>query len=417
MPGVDPALREAIRAKVLADYGEHTMLPGNKMPRPRRLPTGSLALDYVSGGGYAFAHMSRFWGAYSSGKTLAMFKAFISAQNYGELRYVQLKALSEMAKLSGELKLAKVFADQAKREREYGSLACLFVNAENSLDVKHMERLGIDLSKIDIVTNSQIEGIGEIVYDSLPAYHVIGVDSTTSTMSLDELVNKDNQAKSVIDDTPATGMIRAKKWGINMDWWRSRLSPDNIILMTSHATVKQGVKGMHGSEPEKPPGGRKLFHEPGHILHFMKSSQLKREADGGLKEIKSEARGSETASAFSKFEADGGVLIAKCEKNKVGVEGRTALLHHDKRTGDFDPLWEYERFAAYFGILKKNKGWWTLPDGKKTQKIRALLEEDADLRARIEAVTLRCAEDAEYESNLLAGRAVTLAEVPSAEAV
>ena len=136
MPGVDPALREVIRAKVLADYGEHTMLPGNKMPRPRRLPTGSLALDYVSGGGYAFAHMSRFWGAYSSGKTLAMFKAFISAQNYGELRYVQLKAMSEMAKLAGELKLAKVFADQAKREREYGSLACLFVNAENLGDVR-----------------------------------------------------------------------------------------------------------------------------------------------------------------------------------------------------------------------------------------------------------------------------------------
>jgi RecA/RadA recombinase len=393
------------------------MLPGNKMPRPRRLPPGSLALAYITGGGYAFNHMTRFWGAYSSGKTLAMFKAFVSSQNFGELRYQQLMALAALSEAAGELRMIKIFKDQAKREREYGSLSCLFINAEKSIDVAHMQRLGIDMSKLDVVTNSQIEPIGEIVYESLKAYHVIGIDSTSSTMSLDELVGPNNVQRTVLDDSPTTGMQRAGKWGINMDWWRSRLSPDNIILMTSHATVKQGVKGMHGSEPEKPPGGRKLFHEPGHILHFMKSSQLKREADGGLKEIKSEARGSETASAFSKFEADGGVLIAKCEKNKVGVEGRTALLHHDKRTGDFDPLWEYERFAAYFGILKKNKGWWTLPDGKKTQKIRALLEEDADLRARIEAVTLRCAEDAEYESNLLAGRAVTLAEVPSAEAV
>jgi RecA/RadA recombinase len=417
MPGVDPALREAIRAKVLADYGEHTMLPGNKMPRPRRLPTGSLALDYVSGGGYAFAHMSRFWGAYSSGKTLAMFKAFISAQNYGELRYVQLKALSEMAKLSGELKLAKVFADQAKREREYGSLACLFVNAENSLDVKHMERLGIDLSKIDIVTNSQIEGIGEIVYESLPAYHVIGVDSTTSTMSLDELVNKDNQAKSVIDDTPATGMIRAKKWGINMDWWRSRLTPENIILMTSHATQKIGAKQvMNASVPEHPPGGTKLFHEPGLILHFLKSSDLKRKANGGLEEVSPQARGGgATASAFSKFQAAGGVVVVKCDKNKVGVQGRNVVLHHDKRTGDFDPYWEYEKFASYYKALEKSGTWWVLPDGSKTQQIRSTLEQDASVRSKVEAIVLRCAEDATYESELLAGRGQTaqLVEVAS----
>jgi RecA/RadA recombinase len=101
------------------------MLPGGKMPRPRRLPTGSLALDYISGGGYAFAHMSRFWGNWSSGKTLAMFKAFISAQNFGELRYRQLMALAEMSLRANEARQAKVFKDQAKRERSTASsLAC-----------------------------------------------------------------------------------------------------------------------------------------------------------------------------------------------------------------------------------------------------------------------------------------------------
>lgn len=424
---VDPNLREKIRATVQADYGEHTMLPGNKMPRPRRLPTGSLALDYVSGGGYAFAHMSRFWGAYSSGKTLALFKAFISAQHFGELRYAQLMGLAAMSELAGELKMVKIFKDQAKREREYGSLACLFVNAENSLDVAHMARLGVDLSKLDIVTQSQIEGIGEIVYESLPAYHVIGVDSTTSTMSIDEVVkvvkSKDPdkateaQKKTIYDDNPTTGMTRAKKWGINMDWWRSRLTPENIILLTSHATQKMGAKSMHGSTPEHPPGGTKLFHEPGLILHFMKSTQLKRKSNGGLEEAGDDARGSASASAFSKFQAAGGALVVKCDKNKVGVQGRTALLHHDKRTGNFDSLWEYEKFASYFRVLEKSGSWWVLPNGQKTQQVRTTLEEDADLRARIEAVVLRCAEDAEFEANLLAGRTGTLAAVPSAESV
>jgi hypothetical protein len=39
------------------------------------------------------------------------------------------------------------------------------------------------------------------------------------------------------------------------------------------------------------------------------------------------------------------------------------------------------------------------------------------LRNRIEAVVLRCAEDAEYESNLLEGRTGELVEVPPAATV
>jgi RecA/RadA recombinase len=417
---VDTSLREQIRVQVQADYGQHTMLPGNKMPRPRRLPTGSLALDYISGGGYAFGHMSRFWGAFSSGKTLALFKAFISAQNFGELRYAQLMALADLSERAGELQMVKIFRDQAKREREYGSLACLFVNAETSIDLKHMERLGIDLKKLEIVSKSEIESIGDIVYKALPAYHVIGVDSTTSTMSIDEIVKVTGNTateKTILDDTPATGMIRAKKWGINMDWWRSRLTPENIVLLTSHATQKIGAKqAMNASTPEHPPGGTKLFHEPGLILHFLKSSQLKRKPNGGLEEVGDDARGGVTASAFSKFQAAGGMVVVKCDKNKVGVQGRVALLHHDKRTGDFDELHEYEKFAAYYRVIEKKGSWWQLPGvDKKTQQIRSTLESDSDLRARIEATVLRCAEDASYESELLAGRGpgASLVEVAS----
>jgi hypothetical protein len=406
MPGVDTSLRAAIRAQIERDYGEHCMLPGNKMPRPRRLPTGSLALDYVSGGGYAFAHLTRFWGAYSSGKTLALFKAFISAQRFGELRYAQLMALAAMSERAGELRMVKVFKDQAKREREYGALACLFVNAENSLDTDHMARLGIDLEALEIVPfKSEIESIGDIVYQNLPAYHVVGVDSTTSTMSIDEVVNNKNQKKTIFDDSPTTGMTRAKKWGINMDWWRSRLTPENIILFTSHATQKTNAKqAMNASVPEHPPGGTKLFHEPGLILHFLKSSPLKRKANGGLEEVGDDARGSATASAFAKFQPAGGILVVKCDKNKVGVSGRVVQLHHDKRTGDFDPWHEYEKLAAYYRVLNKNDTWWVLPDGSKSQQLRSELENNADLRARVEATVLRAAEDPEWEDALLKGK-------------
>lgn len=418
MSYVDPNLRAQIRSKIQADYGEHTILPGGKMPKPRRLPTGSLALDYISGGGYAFGHMARFWGAMSSGKTLAMFKAFIAAQNFGELRYRQLMAMAELSLRAGDAKQAKVMKDQAKREREYGPLSCLFVNPEKSIDIDHMKRIGIDLDKLDIVERSTIEDIGKIVYRSLRGYHVIGIDSTTAAMSITEIGDEDDQDNDGDNIYGSYPFRRATSWGINMDWWRSRLTRDNLILLTSHATQKVGVRqSIQGSTPEHPPGGTKLFHEPGLILHFIKSSMLKRKANGGLEEAGDDARGSATASAFGKFQPAGGMVFVKCDKNKVGVQGRVAVLHHDKRTGDFDLPHEYEKFAAYFRVLAKNGGWWTLPDGSKTQQIRSILDEQADLRAKIEAVVLRAAEDPEWEARLLAGRTEVLVEVPSADTV
>jgi hypothetical protein len=54
------------------------------------------------------------------------------------------------------------------------------------------------------------------------------------------------------------------------------------------------------------------------------------------------------------------------------------------------------------------------PDGKtKTQQLRSTLAANPDLRARIESVVLRCAEDPVFESELLAGRTGELVEIPA----
>lgn len=415
MTGFDASLRGKIRAQIQADYGEHTMLPGNKMPRPRRLPTGDLALDYVTGGGVPFRHVTRMWGYYSSGKTTALMKMFASAQRYGELRYAQLMALSELSVRAGELKHAKILADQAKREKEYGPLSCLYVCPE-APDPKLAELVGLDLKKIELVPRTEIEVIGDIVQKSLSAYNVVAVDSTTATISVDELGHGNGQdsGDGLFQEFP---MKRAKAWGVNLDWFRARMTNENCVILISHAREKRtGTKSFAAQSAEHPPGGFALNHEPSVILHFMKGGGLKRLPNGALKELDSDsAKGSATASAFGKFQPAGGVLVVRCEKNKVGVAGRSVLLHHDKRTGYFDQLHEYEKFASYFRVIEKSgPSWWILPDGKKTQQIRPVLEADPAIRAKIEGVVLRCAEDAEWEASILAGRSDQLVEVPAA---
>lgn len=395
--GVDPNLRGEIRAKIEADYGLHTMLPGNKMPKPRRLPMDDLALEYVTGGGVPFAHMTRFWGAPSSGKTLALMKVFYAAQNFGKLRHRQLTGLAELSMRAGELKQAKLLADQAKRERELGSLSCLFVLAEKTFDERVPISLGVDLKNIEIVPNTRIEVIGDVVQGALKGYHVIGVDSTSATISVDELGHKEGIYNEI-------QMKRAIRWGINMDWWRDRMTPENCLIFTSHARETIGSRrSISAQAAEHPPGGTKLHHEPGLILHFIKAGQLKRNAKGELQELESEdSRGKPSESAFGKFQAAGGVLIVRCEKNKVGAAGRSVLLYHDKRANDFDEANEYKKFAKYYRV-GVNGSWWTLPDGTKTQQAQVALQDD-ELRARIEATVLRAAEDPVWESELLAGR-------------
>jgi RecA/RadA recombinase len=408
---VDPNLRAQIRAKILADYGEHTMLPGGKMPRPRRLPTLSPALDYVTGGGVPFRNITRMWGYWSSGKTTALLKMFAAAQNYGKLRHAQLMGLAEMSMQAGELRQAKILKDQAKREREFGALACMIVCSE-TFDPDHATALGVNVKDLEIVPDTVIETIGDVVQQSLAAYHFVGIDSTTATMSSKEL-----------EDPNATygshPMKRAAAWGVNLDWFRARMSNENCLVLTSHAREKRtGTKSFQQQSSEHAPGGYALNHEPAVILHFMKGGALKRKPNGGLIEVDSETtKGSASASAFGKFQPAGGAVLVKCDKNKVGVAGRSALLHHDKRTGDFDVLHEYEKFAGFYRVLPKSGTWWTLPDGTKTQQLRLTLEGDADVRQRIESVVLRCAEDPVYEANLLAGRTEALVEIPSEQSV
>lgn len=422
MTGVDSSLRAQIRAAIQADYGESTILPANRMPRPRRLPTGSPALDYVTGGGVPFRQMTRMWGYYSTGKTTALLKMFAAAQNFGRLRHAQLMGLSALSLAAGESTNAKYLKDLAKREKELGSLSCLYVCPE-APDTGLAAALGLDLSKLELVPRTEIEIIGDIVQRSLAGVHVVGIDSTTATMSLDELAGtKKNDPTNALPDGEGIfktfPMLRATKWGVNMDWWRARMSHDNCVIFTSHARAKLGGRAsLQAQAAEHAPGGFALNHEPAVILHFMKGKSLKRKSNGGLEEIGDDARGSATASAFGKFQPAGGELVVRCEKNKVGVAGRTVLLHHDKRTGDFDTLHEYEKFASYFRVLEKSGSWWKLPDGTKTQQLRSTLESQAALRQRIESVTLRCAEEPDWEARRLAGQTESLVEIPSADAV
>jgi RecA/RadA recombinase len=396
---VDPDLRANIRKQIVSDYGQHTILAGNRMPEPRRMPSRSIALDYIMGGGYPFGVMTRLWGAYSTGKSSTLFNAFWAAQNYGVLREERLLYLAALARVSGQSKEAKRLTELAKFEahKYAGGLKLLYVCSEKVFDSDLAIAAGVDLSedRFEISLSTRIEEIGDIVQKALLGYHVIAVDSTTDTISIDELAHKEG----IFADLP---MKRAKRWGINMDWWRDRMTPDNILIYTSQVQSKPGTNTLQRQAAEQAPGGHKLNHEASIILHFMKGGWLKRKKDGdGLEPVGDE--GGEKG-AFGKTQPAGGEVVVRCEKNKTARDYRTCLLQYDKVVNNYDRLFELEKFAKYFKVVKPTtakSSWYLLPDGSKTQTLSAALRDDESLRHQVEDVVLRCAADASYEDRLL----------------
>jgi RecA/RadA recombinase len=397
---VDPSLRDKLRAQIARDYGQHTLLAGNEVPKARRMPTRSLALDYATGGGYPFGAFTRFWGAFSTGKTKAILNAFWVAQNYDVIRCERLTYLADVAKVAGEAKEAKALREQAKHERELyaGGLKCLFVNSETKPEDAYLQHLGLrtDKDSLEYVESNRIEVIGDIVQQALGAYHVIAVDSTTKGVSLAELNDKDG----IYNDRP--GMLRVQKWGRNLDWWSDRMNSDNIVIFSSQIQSKVGMNAAQRIEGEHPPGGMKMQHDPGVVLHFMKGGWLKRKDNGGL-----EPQGQDGGAkgAFGRAQPAGMEVVVRCDKNKFGRSHRVVLLHDDKRAAQWDALFEYEKFAKYFKVVAGGSGgWWSLPDGTKSQSLRSAISEDENLRRQVEAVVLRCAEDPRFEDDLLASR-------------
>lgn len=416
MSPVDPTLRDAVRKSIMDDYGQHALISANKMPRPRRLPTRSLALDYVTGGGWPFRNMSRLWGGPSAAKSLSILNALWCAQNFGELRYQRLKFLSEMSVATGDIKLAKQLINQAKRERDQYAegLTCMLVNAEGVVDTVYWERIGLDLKRIELVLPPQakrIEVVGDIVQKALAAFNLVCVDSTSSTISLDELGHKEG----IMGDSAARAMHRAAKWGVNLAWWADRMNDDNVLLYTSQIRAKIGMNVKQKVAQEMAPGGNQLEHESSCTVHFMRAGALRRK-DGKLMPMGDDSKAADTG-AFGRTQAAGSEIVARCEKNRFGKSHRTALLHHDRNAAQFDFPHEYEKLAKYFRVVKPTSAqssWYELPDGSKTQSLRSTIEENPELARRIEEVTLRCAEDPEYEDTLLrsvGGPGEDLAEV------
>ncbi len=332
---MNPDNLDAVLAQIAKAYGENTIVRASDKLSVPRIPTGSLQLDYASGGGVPIGRWSHWYGNFGSGKTTAALRVAANAQKMG-------------------LKVA-------------------LYNAEKRFNKEWAEKLGVDIDDLLIVEGNQIEQIGATMEALFSTVHVHILDSIAASVSTDELDAK------VEDWQMAMG---ARVWGKVLK--RANYHFDdtqNCVILLNQ--VRSNMKYGGG---EDPPGGRVLNFTSSMNFKFRKASWLYYDKNGILSPDAPATKSGVTGDT----EADGLEFQIKVDKNTVSTPERTARIRVFKDTGKIDELWDYARLGIALNIFERSGSWYSL-NGTRVQGengLREWIKDDEKLRDTIREAVL-----------------------------
>lgn len=328
---VEPSDLDKALDAIRRTYGESNARYASDKPDLERIPTGSLMLDWVTGGGIPMGRWCHFYGGYMSCKSLTCWRVIKNAQAIGK--------------------------------------SVALYDTERRFDPVWAERHGVDLSKLIVIEGTEIENIGAKLEVLLGSVNVHVVDSVGASVSVDEL------AGEVGDWQPG---IAARAWGKALRRANARFDhKDNTIILVNHVGE---VFGRGGGEAPK--GGRFIEYMSSLSLHFKRSSWLFADKHGNLS-----PDGEKTDSMTKDVSPSGMEFQVRGAKSSVSPPLRPARLRLDFRTMEFDNTWEQVLAAGYYGVVSRAGAWYTLPDGvTKVQGeagLRKAILESPDLSSAI----------------------------------
>jgi len=303
---------------------------GDEMEHPSRISTGSLELDVAMGGGLPVGRWTRFYGGYSSTKTL---RALICA-----------------------------------REAQTAGFNVAYYNVEKQYDPDFAaEKIGLNTQELTIVEGTTVEEIGEKMEGLFGVVHFHIIDSCSIAVSEDEL-NAD-----IRDWRPG---INARAWGKVFRRLNERFDQSaNTVILIDQVRVNFRTGG------EDPAGGRILDHQSSMSVMFKKGSWLYRNSEGYLDEKAPQQKG-----VSGQVEPAGMEIKCRVEKSRVCRPFRTATMRLDLDQLAFDEAFEFLKAAKHYGIVKTTSPGRYEIDGKKfhgDKTLRRHLAEHGDVFDRV----------------------------------
>jgi recombination protein RecA len=321
---------DEIIARINRKYS-NSIHKGNSFEKVQGISTGSPEMDAAMGGlGVPRGRWTRFYGAYSSTKTLSAFSVIAEAQKMG--------------------------------------LSCAYYNVEKQYEPDFVAARGVDVKALDVVDGSSVEEIGEKMEALLGVIHVHVIDSCSIAVSEDEL-NAD-----IRDWRPG---ISARAWGKVFKRLNERFDPvDNTAILIDQ------IRTNFKTGSEQPAGGRIFDHQSSMSVLFRKGGWLFRNQSGFLDDKAPSKKG-----MSGQIEPAGTEIKIRVEKSRVCRPFRTATVRWDIDNLNFDREYEFLKAAKFLKIIEVKGGGNYYYDGERIARgepeMREFLKGDLSLREQI----------------------------------
>jgi len=192
------------------EFGKQVLFSGSdERFKIKRIPTGSYAIDYITGGGIAEGRITEFYGNYSTGKSR-----------------LAIKIMAWIQKNRGK--------------------AVLYVNVEDTFDERYARRMGLDIQNLVVFRPEVGEDVVNFVYRCLKedAFGCIVVDSLAALLPAAEANNDAEKDRMGLAGKLTSALMRKLNAG--------NTNGATIILINQ---VRDKIGVMWGKK-ETTPGGR-----------------------------------------------------------------------------------------------------------------------------------------------------------------
>src|SRR5262245_27072030 len=338
------AVKKKSRAAVLARQVNETLgleqgikLGSDEYFKIVRIPTGSLVLDRITGGGFALGRHYELYGDESSGKSYIVYRTMALAQQRGKL--------------------------------------CAIVDPEHAFDYERFSFLGGDPD--ELLAHHPENAEDAVAVMMLLAKHakdelleVIGIDSVSSLLSMEEL-SKDPREK----DQPASQARMMSKALRRI----TAVNKKTLFLWTNQERVNIGVKF---GNPNVTSGGRALRYYATGRIEFKRGQRIKQK-----RHVVRQGKMVETEILVGRW------INVHAEKDKSTRPYREGGFVFDYDLKTIDPGWEVISLGLEDGLIERStKGLYSYTDldekvWKGSEKIfRKHLRENPELFEEIAAV-------------------------------
>ena len=306
-------------ATIKKQLGEKSIVYGNQIPNPERLPTGVFEFDLATGGGFPKNRYSIVYGPESSGKTNLVYKAIASAQ--------RLPPPCNKAVL---------------------------VDLEGTFDPTWAAQFGIDVDSLIVAKPSYGEQAVDMIDALVRASDVafLAVDSIAVLVAARELEGSTEKA-----DVGSAALLTkrlANKVAVALSEEQKR--DHNIaVVFLNQTRFKIGV--MFG-DPETMPGGQTVKFNASLIVRLFGKNKM-------VKEISSQVP------AFKETHAV--IKKAKIGITQASFDYDMCMFEHDGlcpgETASFNAVKGYLQSAGYLKKSDKGQGWDLLGKNYPTQSV------------------------------------------------